>query len=238
MDISPDHKALVLLAATEGKKRRLVEESEQIAARLLERLASPSKSATVMSSLDIDPFRSAAKIHGYEVTIELRANAEPASFAAALEGFADGLRASAHTDLSASTVLVGRDRVFTPSAPQPVRFQYLMRRRADYTHEAYAKRYAEVHSDFGIRTRGVEGYVQFHIDPVASEEAAKLAGFGACDFDSVSELHLKSLTSFLLATPYNATLGATKDEELFVDRTNSIMFVSRVVARLKSARRP
>jgi hypothetical protein len=151
MDISPDHKALILLTTTESKKKRLVEESEQIAARLLERLASPNKSATVMSSLDIDPFRSAAKIRGYEVTIELRANAEPASFAVALEGFADDLCASAHIDLLASAVLVGRDYVFRPSAPQPVRFQYLMRRRADYTHEAYAKRYAEVHSDFGIR---------------------------------------------------------------------------------------
>jgi hypothetical protein len=108
-----------------------------------------------------------------------------------------------------------------------------MRRRWDYTHEAYTKRYAEVHSDFGMRTRGVEGYVQFHLDPLASAEAANSAGFVACNFDSVSELHLRSLTKFLLATPYNATLGATKDEELFVDRASSIMFVSRVIARFQ-----
>lgn len=232
MEISQDHKVLVLLAATESNKNRLVGESERIAARLLERLESPNKSATVMSSLSMDPFRSVAKIRGYEVTIELRANAEPASFFKALEGFAAYLHANAHAEPSASAVVIGRDHVFTPSAPQPVRFQYLMRRRSDYTHEAYTKRYADVHSDFGIRTRGVEGYVQFHINPLASAEAASSAGLAACNFDSVSELHLTTLTKFLLATPYNATLGATKDEELFVDRASSIMFVSRVIARL------
>ena len=50
MEISQDYRLLVLLAATKSNRNRLVGESEQIAARLLERLESPNESATVLQS--------------------------------------------------------------------------------------------------------------------------------------------------------------------------------------------
>jgi hypothetical protein len=232
VEILNEQKALILLAASRAGKKALLRETEPIAARLLGRLGSSTR-ATVMSAYRIDPFRLAAKIPGYDVTIELCADTEPAAFCETLAGLAGDLQGSGCADLSASAIVVGHDYVFMPSALQPVRFQYLMRRRADFTHEAYAKRYREIHSTFGMRTKGIEGYVQFHIDPRVSDQAVKAAGFGGCEFDSVSELHLKSRGTFLLASSDNARLGAVKDEERFVDRANSIMFVSKVVARLQ-----
>jgi len=104
-----------------------------------------------------------------------------------------------------------------------------MRHRKDLTHQAYAKHYAETHSGFGFKTRGVDGYAQFHVDPLASEEAVRLSGFKTCDFDGVSQLYMTSLTKFLLASPINAAMGMIKDEKRFVDRDNSTMFSSRVV---------
>ena len=121
--------------------------------------------------------------------------------------------------------------MFRPCLPQPVRFQYAMRRRTDLTHEAYAKHYAEVHSGFGYKTRGVEGYAQFHVDLLASAEACASSGLGVCDLDGVSQVYLATLTRFLLAAPINAAMGAVKDEKRFVDRERSAMFSSRVSRR-------
>jgi hypothetical protein len=41
-----------------------------------------------------------------------------------------------------------------------------------------------------------------------------------------------ALTKFLLASPINGARGMINDEKRFVDRDNSIMFASRVVASL------
>ena len=40
--------------------------------------------------------------------------------------------------------------MFVECEPQPIRFQYLMRRRADFSHEAHLKRYEEIHSQFFV----------------------------------------------------------------------------------------
>jgi hypothetical protein len=104
-----------------------------------------------------------------------------------------------------------------------------MRRRRELSHEDYARHYAEVHSSFGYRTRGVKGYAQFHVDPLASAQAVTSSGLGTCDFDGVSQLYMASLTRFLLATPINGAMGAVEDEKRFVDRESSAMFGSRVV---------
>jgi EthD domain len=231
LDIAIENKALILLSAKASKKEHLIAESKQVAAGLLQRMDSQYKKVAVMVRFDMDPFRLASKAPGYDVTIELRADAEYAAFAAALEGIANALP-SAHSNPSASVVLVGSDYLFRPCPPKAVRFQYLMRRRQDLTHQAYAKHYAEIHSGFGFKTRGVEGYAQLHVDPFASAEAAKLSGFETCDFDGVSQLYMTTLTKFLLASPVNAAMGMIKDEKRFVDRDNSAMFSSRVVTSL------
>jgi hypothetical protein len=79
----------------------------------------------------------------------------------------------------------------------------------------------------------VQGYAQLHVDPVASAEAVRLSGLGTCNFDGVSQLYMPALTKFLLASPINGARGMIKDEKRFVDRDNSIMFASGVVASLR-----
>ena len=132
-------------------------------------------------------------------------------------------------DPAESTALVGEEHVLIPSARAPVRYQYLMRRRADFSHEAYLARYRDVHAQFGLRTPGILGYVQLDVDPASSRRAAEVSGFGMCDVDSVSELHLASLGELLRAvsaSPIGAE--AVADEERFVDRARSFDFCSHV----------
>ena len=83
----------------------------------------------------------------------------------------------AHPDLS--TLLVGSDVVFVEPPPRsPVRYQYLMRRNASFTHESYLERYRAIHSRFGSHDAGDLGYVQFHVDLGASQRIATRAGLG------------------------------------------------------------
>jgi hypothetical protein len=131
-----------------------------------------------------------------------------------------------------SMAIVGADRVFIePASPMPVRYQYLMHRRADFTHDDYLARYESIHSDFGLRTPHIEGYVQLHVDLEASRELGAAAGVRADPCDSMSELHLRSVEHFvdgIIADPEIGRL-ATEDEARFVDRTRSFGFAHRVV---------
>ena len=143
----------------------------------------------------------------------------------------------AHIDLS--TLLVGEDHVFVASERAPVRYQYLMRRKESFSHDAYLKRYREIHSQFGLKIPGILGYVQFHVDLQASQRLAMRAGFGVWNVDSVSELHLESLESFLGEIARSTVGGeAVADEEIFVDRGNSCDFCSKVDFFSKDDRRP
>jgi hypothetical protein len=124
---------------------------------------------------------------------------------------------------------VAVNAVFVASDRAPVRYQYLMRRNDRFDHDGYLTRYREVHSDFGVRTPGKLGYVQFHVDPDASRQGAGSAGLGVWDVDSVSELHLESLEAFLgEVVRWSGGKDAIADEEVFVDRPNSFDFCSRV----------
>jgi EthD domain len=127
----------------------------------------------------------------------------------------------AHPDLS--TLLVGRDVVFVePPARSPVRYQYLMRRNASFTHESYLERYSKIHSRFGRITPGIQGYVQLHVDLDVSQQLAARAGLGVWGCDSVSELHLESQETFLRALAESGFgTEPIADEEIFVDRARS-----------------
>lgn len=136
-------------------------------------------------------------------------------------------------DLDRSMAIVGSDRVFLepPDPPSPVRYQYLMHRREDFSHEAYLHRYETIHSAFGLRTPHLDGYVQLHVDLDASAELRVATGLRAAPCDSMSELHLRSIEHFLegiIADPDIARV-ATEDEERFVDRARSFGFAHRVV---------
>jgi len=117
-------------------------------------------------------------------------------------------------------------------------YQYCMRRLPGWSHADSIVRYAEGHSPLGVRTQGKAGYTQFHVDPEATARASVAAGFGVREVDSVAELQLESLEAFLAAGRANAELGAAEDEEQFVDRAASVMWVSDVIARYEPARLP
>jgi hypothetical protein len=219
-------KLLVHLAprrdAEAAVEARLQELGREIASRAPDFVAS----IATMWRVPGDPFGAETPAAG---ALELRGG-EGAS-AAALAAMADGLAGrfgdDVHSDLC--TALVGREHVFIAPRRAPIRYQYLMRRRAGFTHESYLKRYGEIHSRFGFATPGISGYVQVHVDPEATRVASQAAGFAGWDVDSVSELHMASLERFLEEIA-GSTIGADAmaDEELFVDRPNSKAFCSRV----------
>ena len=210
----------------------------EVRARLLEAArelaASGPGSVATMWRVAADPFGPATPYAG---ALEVRGGDELA--APALVALADGLAArfgdAVHADLC--TALVGTDQVFIASEGAPVRYQYLMRRRQGFTHASYLRRYAEIHSKFGFATPAIRGYVQLHVDPAATREAVRAAGFAGWEVDSVSELHMDSLERFLAAIA-QSTIGAdaTADEEVFVDRARSQAFASDVSWHLAVAR--
>ena len=135
-------------------------------------------------------------------------------------------------DPDRSMAIIGTDRVFiAPPSPAPVRYQYLMHRRDDLTHDAYLERYETIHSWFGLRTPNIEGYVQLHVDPAASIGLGAATGLTAAPCDSMSELHLRSVEHFIEGVIAHPELGreAQEDEERFVDRAASFGFAHRVV---------
>lgn len=214
----PRTKLLAHLAPAPGAEAelatRLVELADELAARGLE--------VASLWRVDRDPFGAKSPWRG---TLELRGSeAELLARAAGLAG-----RFGALVDAAASTALIGSEHVPLESPPAPLRYQYLMRRRADFSHEAYLAYYRDVHAQFGLRTPGSLGYVQLHADPAASRRAADASGFAVCDVDSVSELQLASLRDFLRAVA-GSTIGAevVVDEERFMDRTRSFDLCSHV----------
>lgn len=152
--------------------------------------------------------------------------AEPDRLVAVAEALGD------RVDRARSMAIVGTDVAFiTPPQPAPVRYQYLMHRRADFTHEQYLERYRVVHSDFGLRTPNISGYVQLHVDLDASRDLGTATGLRADPCDSMSELHLRSVDHFLAGIAAHPEVGAAaqEDEERFVDRPRSFGFTHRVV---------
>jgi hypothetical protein len=199
--------------------------------------ALPDKStrATVMIALEDDPMRGDGEHHptrAFDASIEVLSDAPNAfeEFESISKGLAERLKGLVQPDLSA--LQIGLHKVFIACAPSPVRYQYCMRRRHDFTNADYLKRYEEIHSQFGLKTPGIEGYSQFHIDQAASQRACAEVGFGISRVDSVSELHLESLEKFLGTLAEASDIGAGEDEDRFVDRLNSVMWVSDEVFRV------
>ncbi|MBP1685199.1 MAG: Methylmuconolactone methyl-isomerase [Deltaproteobacteria bacterium] len=219
-------KLLIHIAVRSGAEVAFGSQFAQEVARLRQQAAVPVRAVNAMRRVANDPFGARTPYFG---TLEVRADGQPAQaqLLTLIEGFAERFTDAVHADLC--TALVGEDHIFIPSERAPLRYQYLMRRNAAFTHDAYLRRYAEVHSSFGLRTPGIRGYVQVHVDPVASREAARAAGVGIWGVDSVSELHLDSVEDFLTAVS-QVTIGAEAiaDEEKFVDRPNSLDFCSAV----------
>jgi hypothetical protein len=219
-------KLLVHLAPRRGAERAVQERLEQLGAEIATRAPTAIASVATMWRVPGDPFGPTTPWAG-ALEVQGAEGARAAVLAAYADGLAERFGDAVHADLC--TALLGRDLVFVASQRAPVRYQYLMRRREGFSHEAYLRRYAEQHSRFGFETPGIRGYVQLHVDPDATRAAVRAAGFGTFGVDSVSELHMDSLEGFLAGIA-GSSIGAdaTADEEHFVDRPNSAAFTSRV----------
>lgn len=227
-------KLLLHLTARGGKKKELVSRLPDLARSLCSGLSNAAR-ATTLVAREEDPMRmtgAGRPTRAFDATLEIHLNEadDGNDLARSVRGLGARLEGQVQADLSA--VLLGENKAFIACQPAPIRYQYCMRRRADFTPAAYLARYGEIHSAFGIKTRGIAGYSQFHVDADASREAAAASGFGVCEVSSVSELHLRSLEEFFGETEWNRSLGAQEDEDHFVDRANSIMWLSDEGARI------
>lgn len=227
--MDPD-KLLLHLAARGGAEALLPARLAVLGRRLCADLGRGAR-AQVLSRLRDDPFRSYTPgMRGFDATLDLRssgAGPEGAALRAAVGGLGRELEDLVHLDLSAA--MLGRDHEILPPPAVPIRYQYLMRRRRDLDGARYRKHYLEIHADFGRRTPGIRGYVQFHAEPELSRRVAAAAGVGQWDIQSVSELHLDSVEEFTSAIArWPDADEPARDEENFVDRANSVMFTCRV----------
>lgn len=218
-------KALIHLVPRSGTLGSFESRVREIAQGLRESPEAEGAELNVMLRIKDDPFGKRTQIRAAIELIDREATV--ASLANQLRGLDRRLEDLVHVDLS--SLLVGEDVVFIACQKTPIRYQYLMRRNASFSHENYLKRYRDVHSRFGIETPGISGYTQFHVDPEASRRVAGSAGLGIWAVDSVSEFHLESVETFL-AEVSQSSIGveALADEEVFVDRANSYDFVSRI----------
>ena len=216
-------KALLHLIPRDKAGARLQARLSGEVARLRAAKAPGIDAVNFLAALENDPLGARS---AYAATIEVRGGSSD-DVAQLLEGVGHELDDVVHADLS--TVLIGEEQVFVSGPRAPVRYQYLMRRSAEFDRATYLKRYREVHSQFGIKTPGIFSYVQFYVDAEASRRLAASSGFGVWGVDSVSELHLASVEEFL-AEVVNSDAGAeaTADERHFVDRKQSVYFCSSV----------
>ena len=231
--MSADHRRLVVQVAARGGIGAKLESGLRDAATWLKARPGVDGKVSLLLRIPDDPFASANPgMRPFDATLELRgASTSDARLVAAVEGLGERIAAVAHVDLSAA--LIGIDHRIVPCDADPVRYQYAMRRRADLTHVQYLAHYLQVHAEFGRKQPGVLGYTQFHVDPDLSRRAAAAAGVGLWAFDSISELHLDAIRTFtdaIARMPAAAVSAPSLDEENFVDRANSVSFVTRLVA--------
>ena len=231
--MSADQRRLVVQVAARGGVGAKLESGLRDAAAWLRSRPGVDGKVSLLLRIPDDPFASANPgMRPFDATLELRsASTSDGRLVSSLDGLGERIAAVAHVDLSAA--LIGIDHRIVPSDSDPVRYQYAMRRRADLTHAQYVAHYLQVHAEFGRKQPGVLGYTQFHVDPDLSRRAAAAAGVGLWAFDSISELHLDAIRTFtdaIARMPAAAVSAPLLDEENFVDRANSVSFVTRLVA--------
>jgi len=215
----------VLLAARGGCRAELAAAGREAAGAAARTLGDRAR-VMVLVGIDDDPFPAANPLcRPFDLVLEAQAGAGagPEPLLDAIGDLGGRLGDIAHLDLSGC--LVGAPQELIPCPPTPLRYLYLMRRRAHTTRAAYLDYYLQHHSRFGFATPNISGYTQLHVDPVASAIAAHRLGVGSTVVDSVSELHIESLPAFFAGVA-DGRLGAeaAADEERFVDRDNSVSF--------------
>jgi hypothetical protein len=216
----------VLVAARGGCREEVAARLETEGREAAARMQGAGTRVSVLAQIDDDPFPKANPLcRPYDAVLEVEAPSATGvdTLLDAVDGIGARLGDVVHADLSG--VLVGAPQYIIPCEPTPVRYLYLMRRKAGTTRDRYIDYYFHHHSGFGFRTPGIVGYTQFHVDPTASSLACRRLNLGVCAADSVSELCMNSVQEFFGALR-DESLGreAGADEELFVDRVNSVSF--------------
>jgi len=219
-------KLLIHIAPRPGAHTEVATRVQRRVAELIDHEASGIEAATALFALDKDPLRT--RNARYSTTLEVRGGSEQAIAERVPELLSD-FEDIAHPDLC--TALLGEEHTFIEPGGAPLRYQYLMRRNAEFDHAGYIRHYRDVHSRFGIATPAIEGYVQFHVDPEGSRRLAARTGAGLFGVDSVTQLHMRSVEKFIEAISASTVgIDAMEDEKHFVDRENSVGFTSRTAS--------
>lgn len=134
---------------------------------------------------------------------------------------------------SASFVLLMHERKYIPGPPQPVCYHYLMIKREDFAISDYIDYYSNFHCRMGINTPGLGAYSQNYIDQAGSEQLAQRLGLNSKRITSISEMKIPDVMAFVSAPELMELAGpAGLDEGRFVDRKNSVSFMSEVIFRM------
>ena len=227
------NKALLHFVARHSRKNALCDSLCSLADNLA---SNDDHRATILSAHLEDTLRGSGDMQklpfAFDASLELLANGniDTDHLHTVLSQSMETLNENAHLDLSAA--MLGNNKVFVESKATPIRFQYCMRRRADFSNARYRQYYEQEHAKFGIGMHGIEGYVQFHADMDAGRSLAKAHGFGVHSIDSVSELHIADMDTFFTGMAKGIDAGNPgEDEDLFVDRRRSVMWVSDEIYR-------
>lgn len=177
--------------------------------------------ATVLVPRDSDPLAAPADslfLTGLEVVLELVAPAGVA-FGSCQRNLSRLLSPlMALVDRERSRVACGYHRCFQESGRKPLRYHYLMVRRAGYSQADYLDYYVHSHARFGMATP-LADYYQNYLDQGAGAQLAATWGLKPVEADSISELRFLVLEDYL-GSDIIAEVGpaAALDEERFVDR--------------------
>lgn len=132
-------------------------------------------------------------------------------------------------DAEQSRLGVSHQKVFQLRGRKPVRYHYLMERRADFSHADYLDYYANHHCRFGLASP-LADYLQNYVEPVTTQALANQLGLAPLTASSVSELRFDDVEAYLYSPPVLAIVeAAAEDEASFVDRDLSVSFSMNVL---------
>lgn len=121
------------------------------------------------------------------------------------------------------SLLVACQNTFKSIAGASINYLYFMTRKQGLCAADYMDYYVNRHSAFGMRTQGI-GYVQNYVDLMETWKLANELDVNALEFDSVSEMLIRTLPDFLQENDVDEIARlAAEDEERFVDRASSFM---------------
>ena len=130
-----------------------------------------------------------------------------------------GLRLEPLIDRASSAALVGTEHEIIPGV-QPLFLNMLLRRPSNWASSDWKAHWIEHHAkEVRENVTGLQGYRQFHVDRVASEVAAKMAGVAISDFDGTAEGYYSDLAKFFetLSDP------EVQKDTGFIDHRRSVM---------------